>query len=168
MGLPDEIVDVLLEAEITPAELIRQSSIGVDMSDFYIDQRQDRFGNWPTGNTLFSISYKPIQVKGRPLYLGSVLGTHDYNNTGRTDLTNYYIQSVPSWQREYTGYQKGRTGKPLFKHPQYRKYYGHRGIVSMDKPEETSFTNLFDAAKYLLSLVRINSRANPKFDLPAA
>ncbi len=170
MNLAEHIVDILLEAEeVSPEDVIRRSDIGVEYSDFLVSERADRWaGRYPTGNYHYYVSYKPIQVRGKPIYLGSVFAGHDYNRTGSTKHVHFSIDSVPTWYTTRTGLKRGVTGKtsPFKGGPKTVTHHGHRGIVAMDKPEYQTFTNLFDACKYLLSLLRQNARTQPNFDLP--
>lgn len=170
MNLAEHIVDTLLEGEeVSPEDLIRRSDIGVSPDDFVMDGHQDRFaGRYPTGNYHYYISYKPIKHRGRPIYLGSVFAAHDYDRTGHAGHVHYSIDSVPSWYTLHTGLKRGVKGRtsPFKGGAKNVKHYGYRGIVTMDQPEYKNFDNLFDACKYLLSLLKQNTRTQPQFDLP--
>jgi hypothetical protein len=166
VNLVEYIVDVLLETtEVSPEDVIRRSQLGVQPEDFVLDGNPDRCGGYQTGNYHYAVYYKPIKVRGKPIYLGRVLAAHAYNDTGSTSHVNFYISSVPSWTTMHTGLKRGVNRLSPFKGgAKTRTHYGHRGVMTMDKAQYQSFDSLFDAAKYLLSLVRPNSRIEPNFE----
>lgn len=158
MSIAESIVTFLLEEESDPEDIIRRSGITAQPDDFAVEIRQIGAPGMWTGNYYYHISYKPILYRGKPLYLGTVIGSHDYNRTGSPHVVNYHVSSVPSWQQAHTGLKRGVDKPSPFKGgPKYRKYHGHRGYVSMKAPEYQNFNNLFDAEKYLLSLLKHNA-----------
>jgi hypothetical protein len=150
-----EIVDFLLEAlDIDMDRFARDAGITVSMDDFVIDSHPDRFGRWSTGNTNYAVYYKHLKIKGKPVYLGSVMGCHDYNRTGHAGAVSFHI-TVPSRRWEYN--PQDNQGRYVLKKPKQRTNYGW-GAVHMNKPEQFSFDSLFDACVYLLSLLRRSRR----------
>jgi hypothetical protein len=123
--------------------------------DFQFLQHQSRFGNYPTGHWTGYISYKKIKAGEGYLYLGSLWQHNNYNNPADPLNGKWSISGVPTrtWQPK-TGAARYKQGRA----PKMRTNYGY-GIVHMEKPDTTKiFNSWFEAAKYLLSLVRMNKR----------
>lgn len=159
MSNATNIVDILLEVDFSDKEidqLLKASGVTVTPQDFQIDSRQIGWpGGW-TGNYTHSVFYKPIHYRGKPVYIGSITGTHDYNRTGHAGLVNYWAEPP----RRTWGYNPKnlRTGKPIYKSPKMRHNFGY-GNVHMNAPEGSNhFDNLFDACKWLLRLLKQNNK----------
>jgi len=164
VSLVHHIVDRLLETddpgiEIDMDKFLRDAGVTVQPDDFIMDGRQQRCMGYSNGNYTYSISYKRLLHKGRPVYLGSVLGYHDYNRTGHPGIVGYYVD-VP--RRSWTYDPRDKQGRRVFKFPKLRGNHGY-GAVHMDAPEggANHFTSLFEACKYLLSLLRIQHPLKP-------
>lgn len=166
MSQASDIVDILIEdgegadLGIDMATFLRDSGVTLTRDDFVATGSPDKFGRWSTGNYNWSIYYKHILYRGKPVYLGSVFGAHDYNRTQRTDIVNYWA-TPPSKKWDYNPLNR-ITGKPTLKNSKQRVRYGY-GNVHMNAPESDKayFDNLFGACKYLLSLLRVQSPLRP-------
>lgn len=139
--------------EINLDEFLRDAGVTVEPEDFIMDGHRIGYpGAW-TGNYTYYIHYKRILHKGKPVYLGSITACHDYNRTGHGGHVFFYV-NVPT--RRWTYDPRDKQGRRVYKYPQSRQNYGY-GAVHMNPPasSHTSVGSLFDGAKLLLSLLKI-------------
>jgi len=138
-------------------KFLRDAGVTVTMDDFIVDSHPDRFvGRWSTGNCNYTIKYKRLLYKGQPVFLGTVRGCHDYNRTQGTALVHFYARP-PKTEREYHP-MNHRTGE-RYKRAKIRIQRGYGGVhFNAPGPDDrSSFDNLFDACKWLLSLLKIQA-----------
>lgn len=149
-GLRNKLVEESTEQEMDA--FLVNSGVVVRPEDFVMDGHQIGSPGMWTGNYRYSIYYKRLLHKGKPVYLGSVMACHDYNRTGHAGAVNFYAD-VPTRTRIRD--PRDRHGKRMYKNPIVRTSYGH-GAVHMKNPgNSTHFSSLFDAAKFLLSLIKV-------------
>lgn len=139
--------------EIDMEKFVRDAGVTVEPDDFVMDSHQIGFPGGMTGNYRYYISYRRLLHKGRPVFLGTITGCHDYNRTGHAGLVHYYVD-VPRRTWKYD--PRDRQGRRIYKDPKFRSNYGH-GAVHMNPPPQggTSVKSLFDGCKLLLSLLKI-------------
>lgn len=143
---------------------LKRAGVIVTMDDFIWTNHDVRFGRWSTGNHRYDVYYKRLLYKGKPVYLGSVTGCHDYNRTGSTSAAHFYV-SVPSRKWEYNPKNR-KTGKPVLRNPRMRKNYGYGNVHFKDPGSEwCEVDGLFDGCKYLLSLLKVQSPLKPAGDI---
>lgn len=137
-------------------KFLRDAGVTVTMDDFICDGSPDRFGRWSNGNYTWSVRYKRLLYKGKPVFLGLVTGCHDYNRTQSTALVHFYAKP-PTTIRDYHP-MNIRTGE-RYKRAKQRTQRGY-GAVHFNPPksgESSSFDALFPACKWLLSLLKIQA-----------
>ena len=134
-------------------KFVRDAGVSVTMDDFVVNSSMDRFGRWSTGNVTWSVSYKRLLYKGKPVFLGLVHGAHDYNRTGHAGIVSYYAVP-PSTTKDYFPVNK-RTGE-RYKRAKQRTYAGYGAVRFASKEAgKGHYDNLFDCCKYLLSLLKV-------------
>lgn len=133
-------------------KFLRDAGVTVQPDDFIMDGRQIGAPGMWTGNYRYSIYYKRLLHKGRPVYLGSITGCHDYNRTGHAGLVHYYVD-VPRRTWKYD--PRDSKGRRIYKEPKFRSNFGHGAVHMNPPPQSTSVGSLFEGAKLLLSLLKI-------------
>lgn len=131
---------------------LRDAGVTVTPDDFLIDSRSQRTMGYSNGNTEYYVSYKRLLYKGKPVYLGRVVGYHDYNRTGHSGHVGFYVD-VPTTTKAHYPINK-RTGE-RYKRAHYRTYQGYGAVRFGQKEPGTEIKSLFDACKYLLSLLKV-------------
>jgi hypothetical protein len=138
--------------EIDMEKFLRDAQVAILPEDFKWDERMDRFGRWSTGNIRVAVYYKRLLYKGQPVYIGSVMGCHDYNTTGHSGIVHYYADPP---KRTWSHIPVDKKGVPHPRKAQQRQNYGY-GAVHMNTPQgSSSFSSLFDASRWLLRLLRV-------------